>query len=77
MKEEEGLYYPLSENKGADQLRGYSKAGLRLCFRICRLLVFSCDGSFTSKIILIRVLVLAFFTLKMNFYLFLQTYVAR
>ena len=30
---EEGLYYPCSENKGADQLRGYSEADLRLCFR--------------------------------------------
>ena len=41
MKEGEGFYYPCSENKGADQLRGYREAGLRLCFRICRLLVFS------------------------------------
>ena len=30
----EGLYYPCSENKGADQLRGYREADLRLCFRI-------------------------------------------
>ena len=34
------LYYPSSENKGADQLRGYREADLRLCFRLCRLLVF-------------------------------------
>ena len=34
--EEEVLYYPCSENKGADQLRGYREAGLRLCFRICK-----------------------------------------
>ena len=27
----EGLYYPCSENKGADQLRGDREAGLRLC----------------------------------------------
>ena len=40
-KEEEGLYYPCSENKGADQLRGYREADLRLCFRICKMLVFS------------------------------------
>ena len=40
-KEEEGLYYPCSENKDTDQLRGYREADLRLCFRICRLLVFS------------------------------------
>ena len=45
MKEEEGLYYPCGENKGADQLRGYREAGLRLCFRICRLLVFSWGDS--------------------------------
>ena len=38
---EEELYYPSSENKGADQLRGYHEADLHLCFRICRLLVFS------------------------------------
>ena len=37
---EEVLYYPNSENKGADQLRGYREADLRLCFRLCRLLVF-------------------------------------
>ena len=37
---EEELYYPSSENKGADQLRGYREADLRLCFRLCRLLVF-------------------------------------
>ena len=30
-----GLYYLCSENKGADQLRGYREADLRLCFRIC------------------------------------------
>ena len=41
IKEEEGLYYPCSENKGADQLRGYREADLCLCFRICKLLVFS------------------------------------
>ena len=33
---EEELYYPSSENKGADQLRGYREADLRLCFRLCR-----------------------------------------
>ena len=30
----EGFYYLFSENKGADQLRGYCKADLRLCFHI-------------------------------------------
>ena len=31
------MYYPFSENKGADQLRGYREADLRLCFRICKI----------------------------------------
>ena len=26
------MHYPCSENKGADQLRGYREADLRLCF---------------------------------------------
>ena len=36
----EGVYYPCSQNKGADQLRGYREADLRakqicvFCFRI-------------------------------------------
>ena len=38
---EEGLYYPYSKNKGADQLRGYHEADLRLCFRLCKKPVFS------------------------------------
>ena len=33
--------------KGADQLRGYHEADLRLSFRLCRLLVFPRGGSFT------------------------------
>ena len=37
----EGLYYLCSENKGADQLRGHREADLRLCFHICKMLVFS------------------------------------
>ena len=35
-----------SENKGADQLRGYREADLCLCFRICKALGFSRRGSF-------------------------------
>ena len=46
--EVEGLYYPCSENKGADQLRGYREAGLRLCFRICKQPVFSRRGSYET-----------------------------
>ena len=41
IQEVEGLYYLCSENKGADQLRGYCKADLRLCFRICKKRFFS------------------------------------
>ena len=43
--EEDVTVYPSSENKGADQLRSYCEADLRLCFRLCRLLVFPCGGS--------------------------------
>ena len=39
--EVEGLYYKCSENKGADQLRGHREADLHLCFRICKMFVFS------------------------------------
>ena len=46
IKEVEGLYYLSSENKGADQLRGYREADLRLCFRKCKEPVFSRRGSF-------------------------------
>ena len=36
----EEMYYPCSENKGADR-----EADLRLCFHLGRLLVFPCGGS--------------------------------
>ena len=36
VKKEEGLYCLCSETKGADQLRGFRIADLRLCFRICK-----------------------------------------
>ena len=42
------MYYPCSENKDADQLRGYREADLRLCFRPCKLLVFSRTGSYIN-----------------------------
>ena len=45
IKEQEGLYYLCSENKGADQLRGYREADLLLCFHICKKPVFSRRGS--------------------------------
>ena len=38
-------YYLCSENKAADQLRGYREADLRLCFRICKKPVFLRRGS--------------------------------
>ena len=41
IKKVEGLYYLCSENKDADQLRGFREADLRLCFRISKTLVFS------------------------------------
>ena len=43
IKVEEELYYLSSENKDADQLCSYCEADLRLCFRLCRLLVFPCS----------------------------------
>ena len=46
MYEVEGFYYLCSEKKDADQLRGYREADLRLCFRICKKLVFSRRGSY-------------------------------
>ena len=44
------MYYLSSENKVADQLRGYREADLRLFFRLCRLLVFPRGGSFVNKV---------------------------
>ena len=44
---EEGLYYLFSRQKnGADQLRGYREADLRLCFPICEKPVFSRRGPY-------------------------------
>ena len=48
VKEVEGSYYPCSENKGADQLRGYREADLCLCFRISKKPVFSRRGSMNN-----------------------------
>ena len=49
------MYYPCSENKDADQLRGYCEADLRLCFRPCKLLVFSRTGSSQVSLIIVMV----------------------
>ena len=46
---EEVLYYPGSENKGANQLRGYREADLRLCFRIYKKPVFSRRGPYDKR----------------------------
>ena len=51
IQEEEGLYYQCSENKGADQFRGYRETDLRLCFRICKNPVFSRRGSYDIRVI--------------------------
>ena len=46
------MYYQSSVNKGADQLGGYREADLRLCFHLCRLLVFPWGGSIMYSIFL-------------------------
>ena len=51
IKEVEGLYYPCSENKDADQLRDYREADLCLCFRICKKPVFSRRGSYSNRFV--------------------------
>ena len=45
------MYYPCSENKGVDQLRGYREADLCLCFRIGKNPVFSRCGLSNSTIL--------------------------
>ena len=37
IEKEEELYYPCSENEGADQLRSYCEADLQLCFGLCKM----------------------------------------
>ena len=49
IQKEEGFYYPCSENKGADQLRGYREADLRLCFHMGKCL-FSHDAAQLSEL---------------------------
>ena len=45
ISEEEKLYNPSSKNKGADQLRSYCKADLRLCFYHMKKIWFSHDAA--------------------------------
>ena len=49
------MYYPCSENKGADQLRGYREADLRLCFRIYKNPVFSRRGSIIFDVVFVYI----------------------
>ena len=49
----EGLYYPYSENKGADRLHGYREADPRLCFRIFKTL-FSHDVAQLVSVIVLQ-----------------------
>ena len=58
------MYYPSSENKGDDQLRGYREADLRLCFRPCRLLVFPWGGSNVNPKMIRTILMLASVSIK-------------
>ena len=41
ISKEAGLFYLRRENEGAEQLRGYREADLRLCFHIFKMLDFS------------------------------------
>ena len=50
IKKVKGLDCVCSEKQGADQLRGYREANMRLCFRICQTLVFSRRVSFVLDI---------------------------
>ena len=81
-KVEEELYYPSSENKGTDQLRGYCEADQRLCFRLCRLLVSPWGGSFlwipsfnhkfkSFELVFNKTSILTYVSSKDIFYLFL------
>ena len=51
----EELYYPCSENKGAGQLHSNCEADLGLCFRLCRLLVFPCGGSYNILVLYVYI----------------------
>ena len=59
--EVERLYYPCSENKDADQLRGYREADLRLCFRIYAKIRFSHDAAHMENILFINAVKCIFF----------------
>ena len=50
IKKVEELYYPRSENKGADQLRSCCEADVRLCFRLGKIPVFLRRGSLLKQV---------------------------
>ena len=49
-EEVKGLYYLCSEKKGADQLRSYRAADLRLCLHIWKKKVFSGGSSYMRRV---------------------------
>ena len=59
------MYYPCSENKGADQLRGYREADLRLCFSPMQIV-----GFLTRRLIC---MLIARFEKKNDYFYFFQT----
>ena len=52
-----GLYHLCRENKGADQLRSYCEADLRLCFRIYKKAVFSYEAHIRLNRFLTKLLI--------------------
>ena len=60
------LYYLCSENKGADQLRGYPEADLCLCFRICKNPVFSRRGSNQNNMSVYCIYCIVFYIVKLG-----------
>ena len=45
----EELYYQLSVAKTKALISSYCETDLRLCFRLCKLLVFPCSGSYVKR----------------------------
>ena len=67
--------YLCNENKGADQLRVYRKADLRLCFRICKHqfshdvahIVYRLFSSYHKTLLqFLTVVVFCFYSIKLN-----------
>ena len=70
------MYYPCSENKGADQLRSYCEADLRLCFRIGNNPVFSRCGSNQINYFSQLIALWSISKLQMYRYIYMQTFKA-